>query len=119
MCVPLIPSCRVQTRAHADVLLLSQLFGLRGLATVTGWIVASQSPGQLAGASVSGVVLSSSGEYSHVAYYAGAIMLGGALLILPGAPSSPCRALDVRRADVPLSRHTARFLRRPSLLARY
>ena len=119
MCVPLIPSCRVQTRAHADVLLLSQLFGLRGLATVTGWIVASQSPGQLAGASVSGVVLSSSGEYSHVAYYAGAIMLGGALLILPGAPSSPCPALDVRRADAPLSRHTARFLRRPSLLARY
>ncbi|GAA5929206.1 hypothetical protein JCM3775_006764 [Rhodotorula graminis] len=74
----------------------ANLFGLRGLATITGWVVASQSPGQLAGASVSGVVLSSSGEYSHVASYAGAMMLGGALLILP-----------------------ARFLRRPSLLARY
>ncbi|GAA6049422.1 hypothetical protein JCM3770_007333 [Rhodotorula araucariae] len=74
----------------------ANLFGLRGLATITGWVVASQSPGQLAGATVSGIVLSSSGQYSHVAYYAGAMMLGGALLILP-----------------------ARFLRQPKLLARY
>ncbi|GAA5997971.1 uncharacterized protein JCM10292_002233 [Rhodotorula paludigena] len=74
----------------------ANLFGLRGLATITGYVVASQSPGQLAGATVSGVVLSSSGKYSNVGYYAGAMMLGGALLILP-----------------------ARFLRQPKLLAVY
>ena len=62
----------------------AQLFGLRGLATIVGYIVTSQSPGQLAGASVAGVVHDATGEYSSVAYYAGSVMVAGALCLLPG-----------------------------------
>ncbi|GAA6015745.1 hypothetical protein JCM8202_001102 [Rhodotorula sphaerocarpa] len=61
----------------------AQLFGLRGLATIVGYIVTSQSPGQLAGASVAGVVHDSSGNYSSVAYYAGSVLLAGSLRLLP------------------------------------
>ncbi|TNY19222.1 major facilitator superfamily domain-containing protein [Rhodotorula diobovata] len=108
----------------------ANLFGLRGLATITGWVVASQAPGQLAGASVSGVVLSSSGRYSCVAYYAGACMLGGAAFILPGAPLLAAANASIG-ADAPEARahlslsltlrfpFTARFLRQPMVLARY
>lgn len=65
----------------------AQLFGLRGLATIVGYIVTSQSPGQLAGASVAGVVHDATGEYSSVAYYAGSVMVAGALCLLPGESS--------------------------------
>ncbi|GAA5864588.1 hypothetical protein JCM1840_002160 [Sporobolomyces johnsonii] len=75
----------------------AQLFGLEGLATITGYIVTGQSPGQLAGASIAGVVLDSTGQnYKAVAYYAGAAMVTGALCILP-----------------------ARFLRQRKLFARF
>lgn len=62
----------------------AQLFGLRGLATIVGYVVTSQSPGQLAGASVAGVVHDATGDYSAVAYYAGSVMLCGALCLIPG-----------------------------------
>ncbi|GAA5957051.1 hypothetical protein JCM10213_002889 [Rhodosporidiobolus nylandii] len=74
----------------------AQLFGLRGLATVTGYVITCQSPGQLAGASISGAVLSATGKYKNVAYYAGAMMLGGSMCMVP-----------------------ARFLRVPRLFARF
>ncbi|GAA6006263.1 hypothetical protein JCM10207_000581 [Rhodosporidiobolus poonsookiae] len=74
----------------------AQMFGLRGLATLTGYIVTGQSPGQLAGATISGVVLSSTGDYKNVAYYAGAMMLIGSLTLVP-----------------------ARLLREPRIFARY
>ncbi|GAA6042651.1 hypothetical protein JCM8097_008269 [Rhodosporidiobolus ruineniae] len=61
----------------------AQLFGLRGLATITGYIVTAQSPGQLAGATISGVVYSSTGQYKYLCYYAGALMICGALWMLP------------------------------------
>ncbi|GAA6063150.1 hypothetical protein JCM10212_006308 [Sporobolomyces blumeae] len=61
----------------------AQLFGTRGLATITGFIIAGQSPGQFAGASLSGVVLDGAGSYRAVAYYAGSLMLFGSLCILP------------------------------------
>ncbi|GAA5878098.1 hypothetical protein JCM3774_006483 [Rhodotorula dairenensis] len=61
----------------------AQLFGLRGLATIVGYVVTSQSPGQLAGASVAGVVHDATGQYSAVAYYAGSVMLAGALCLIP------------------------------------
>ncbi|GAA5843815.1 hypothetical protein JCM5353_002513 [Sporobolomyces roseus] len=61
----------------------AQLFGTRGLATITGYIIAGQSPGQFAGASLSGVVLDGTGSYQKVAYYSGSLMLAGSLCILP------------------------------------
>ncbi|GAA5880297.1 hypothetical protein JCM8547_001692 [Rhodosporidiobolus lusitaniae] len=74
----------------------AQLFGLRGLATITGYVVTGQSPGQLAGASISGVVYDSTGDYKYLCYYAGAMMLLGACTLLP-----------------------ARFIRQPKILSRY
>ncbi|GAA5973398.1 hypothetical protein JCM11641_003113 [Rhodosporidiobolus odoratus] len=74
----------------------AQLFGFRGLASIVGYVVTSQSPGQLAGASISGVVLNSTGSYANVAYYAGTLMLVGSLCMVP-----------------------ARVLREPRIFARY
>lgn len=74
---PLLTSCLVQ------------LFGFRGLASIVGYVVTSQSPGQLAGASISGVVLNSTGSYANVAYYAGTLMLVGSLCMVPGASFFP------------------------------
>ncbi|GAA5836790.1 hypothetical protein JCM11251_005789 [Rhodosporidiobolus azoricus] len=61
----------------------AQLFGIRGLATITGYIITGQSPGQLAGASVSGAIQEKTGEYKYLCYYAGACMMCGALWMLP------------------------------------
>ncbi|KAK4053717.1 hypothetical protein OIV83_001373 [Microbotryomycetes sp. JL201] len=61
----------------------AQLFGVQGLATIVGFTVLVNSPGQLAGASVSGVVLSKSGgNYQAVAWYAGGVMIAGAIILL-------------------------------------
>ncbi|GAA6008015.1 hypothetical protein JCM11491_006578 [Sporobolomyces phaffii] len=73
----------------------AQLFGTRGLATITGYIIASQGIPQFIGATLSGLVLKGTGSYQSVAYYSGALMLSGSLCILP-----------------------ARFLRQPKLFAR-
>ncbi|GAA5924494.1 uncharacterized protein JCM15063_005658 [Sporobolomyces koalae] len=61
----------------------AQLFGTRGLATITGYIILAQAPAQFSGASLSGVVLDGTGSYKSVAYYSGALMLAGSLCILP------------------------------------
>ncbi|KAM0745862.1 MFS general substrate transporter [Meredithblackwellia eburnea MCA 4105] len=60
----------------------AQLFGVRGLATITGFAVMVGSPGQLLGATLAGTVLSSTGGYNGVAYYAGGVMIAGSLCIL-------------------------------------
>lgn len=114
-----------------------QLFGLRGLATITGYVVtgtlrsqlrleafadssfplrAGQSPGQLAGASISGAVYAATGDYKYVAYYAGSMMIAGAAFMVPGAsylsfllPSSKLTLLHPR---------SARLIRAP-FFARY
>ncbi|GAA5895122.1 uncharacterized protein JCM6883_002326 [Sporobolomyces salmoneus] len=61
----------------------AQLFGTRGLATITGYIIASQAIPQFIGASLSGLVLDGTGSYQSVAYYSGAMMLAGSLFVLP------------------------------------
>ncbi|GAA5985645.1 hypothetical protein JCM5350_004122 [Sporobolomyces pararoseus] len=61
----------------------AQLFGTRGLATITGYIIASQAIPQMIGASLSGLVLDGTNSYQAVAYYSGAMMLAGSLCIIP------------------------------------
>lgn len=66
----------------------AQLFGLEGLATIVGFSVLVNSPGQMLGATLSGFVLSGSGgSYTAVACYSGGMMCGGSLLILYGESS--------------------------------
>lgn len=56
---------------------------MQGIATVVGFIVAVTSLGQLLGGTLSGVVLSSSGgAYPNVAYFSGACMLSGGVILL-------------------------------------
>lgn len=62
----------------------AQLFGQQGLAAIVGFATLSTSLGQLAGASIAGVVLEKSGSYQAVAYYGGAMMLTGAGALLYG-----------------------------------
>lgn len=68
----------------------AQLFGTTGLATLTGFLVLANSPGQLAGAVVSGIVLTQSMGYQGVALYSGGMMLTGGICLLYGSTlSSP------------------------------
>ncbi|KAF7343328.1 Monocarboxylate transporter [Mycena venus] len=61
----------------------AQLFGLNDLATITGFMVLANSPGQLAGASIGGAVFSSSGgNWRAVSLYAGCVMLLGSFCVL-------------------------------------
>lgn len=88
----------------------AQLFGVRGLATMSGFLILCNSPGssrlvqrsqltllsgQFAGASIAGVVQTARG-YQAVALYSGCMMLVGSLCLLP-----------------------ARFVREPRVWARY
>ncbi|KAJ7337419.1 major facilitator superfamily domain-containing protein, partial [Mycena albidolilacea] len=61
----------------------AQLFGLDDLATITGFMVLANSPGQLSGATISGVVLSGSGgSWVAVSLYSGCAMLLGSACVL-------------------------------------
>ncbi|ORY56451.1 major facilitator superfamily domain-containing protein [Leucosporidium creatinivorum] len=62
----------------------AQLFGLEGLATIVGFTVLANSPGQMLGATISGLVLETGGgsNYAGVAYYAGSAMCAGAAILL-------------------------------------
>ncbi|CAK5278089.1 unnamed protein product [Mycena citricolor] len=61
----------------------AQLFGLNDLATITGFMILANSPGQLAGASIGGAVLSRSGNnWQAVAAYSGCAMLLGSCFAL-------------------------------------
>ncbi|KAJ7030643.1 major facilitator superfamily domain-containing protein [Mycena alexandri] len=61
----------------------AQLFGLNDLATITGFMVLANAPGQLAGASIGGAVFSGSGgNWQAVSLYAGCAMLLGSLSVL-------------------------------------
>ncbi|KAJ7908486.1 major facilitator superfamily domain-containing protein [Mycena leptocephala] len=61
----------------------AQIFGVDDLATITGFMVLANSPGQLAGASIGGAVLSASGgEWKAVSLYAGCVMLLGSVCAL-------------------------------------
>lgn len=64
----------------------AQLFGLEGLATIVGFTVLANSPGQMLGATISGFVLQTGrgSNYAGVAYYAGSAMCGGAVILLWG-----------------------------------
>ncbi|KAJ7130400.1 major facilitator superfamily domain-containing protein [Mycena epipterygia] len=63
----------------------AQLFGLNDLATITGFMVLANSPGQLAGASIGGAVFSASGgNWKSVSLYAGSMMLLGSCFVLYG-----------------------------------
>ncbi|KAJ7201139.1 major facilitator superfamily domain-containing protein [Mycena pura] len=61
----------------------AQLFGLNDLATVTGFMVLVNSPGQLSGASIGGAVFSASGgNWRAVSLYSGCMMLVGSCFVL-------------------------------------
>lgn len=63
----------------------AQLFGVKGLATITGFSVLCSAPGQLAGSSISGAVLDASGhQWYTVALYSGSVMIVGSLCALVG-----------------------------------
>ncbi|KAM0752647.1 MFS general substrate transporter [Meredithblackwellia eburnea MCA 4105] len=75
----------------------AKLFGLQGLATITGMAVLSNAPGQFLGGWVEGMVLEKTGgSYPSVAWVSGGIMIAGSLIML-----------------------YARFQRAPRLFARY
>ncbi|GAA6026910.1 hypothetical protein JCM8097_005955 [Rhodosporidiobolus ruineniae] len=62
----------------------AQLFGTKGLATIVGFGVLCNSPGQFIGGPIGGYVLSAAGgNYAMVGYYSGSVMLAGALILLP------------------------------------
>ncbi|KAJ6588184.1 major facilitator superfamily domain-containing protein [Mycena capillaripes] len=61
----------------------AQLFGLNDLATITGFMVLANSPGQLAGASIGGAVFSASGgNWRAVSLYSGCTMLLGSTFVI-------------------------------------
>ncbi|KAJ7679089.1 major facilitator superfamily domain-containing protein [Mycena polygramma] len=61
----------------------AQLFGVDDLATITGFMVLANSPGQLAGASIGGAIFSASGgDWKAVSLYAGSVMLLGSFCAL-------------------------------------
>ncbi|KAJ7151334.1 major facilitator superfamily domain-containing protein [Mycena crocata] len=61
----------------------AQLFGMDDLATITGFMVLANSPGQLAGASIGGAVFSTSGgDWKAVSLYSGSVMLLGSCSVL-------------------------------------
>ncbi|GAA6001046.1 hypothetical protein JCM10207_007387 [Rhodosporidiobolus poonsookiae] len=61
----------------------AQLFGTKGLATIVGFGVLCNTPGQFIGGPIGGWVLSAAGnDYGMVAYYAGSVQLLGAVILL-------------------------------------
>jgi hypothetical protein len=63
----------------------AQLFGLNDLATITGFMVLANSPGQLSGASIGGAVFAGSGgNWTAVSLYSGCMMLLGSSFVLYG-----------------------------------
>ncbi|KAG7445307.1 MFS general substrate transporter [Guyanagaster necrorhizus] len=61
----------------------AELFGVEGLSTITGFMILMNAPGQLAGSSISGAILSRSGErWWAVTLYSGGIMILGACCLL-------------------------------------
>ncbi|KAK7042544.1 monocarboxylate transporter [Favolaschia claudopus] len=61
----------------------AQLFGLNDLATITGFMVLVNAPGQLSGASIGGAVFSGSGGiWPAVSIYSGSVMLLGSCFVL-------------------------------------
>ncbi|KAJ6465069.1 major facilitator superfamily domain-containing protein [Mycena vitilis] len=61
----------------------AQLFGLNDLATITGFMVLANAPGQLSGASIGGAVFSGSGgDWRAVSLYSGCVMLFGSTFVL-------------------------------------
>ncbi|KAJ7201133.1 major facilitator superfamily domain-containing protein [Mycena pura] len=61
----------------------AQLFGLNDLATITGFMVLVNAPGQLSGASIGGAVFSASGgNWRAVSLYSGCMMLVGSCFVL-------------------------------------
>jgi predicted MFS family arabinose efflux permease len=76
----------------------AQLFGQQGLAAIVGFATLSTSPGQLAGASIAGVVLEKTGSYRAVAWYGGSMMLAGAAALSYGEKHAR-RLLVLRSRD--------------------
>ncbi|KAM0747011.1 MFS general substrate transporter [Meredithblackwellia eburnea MCA 4105] len=75
----------------------AQLFGVEGLATLTGMSVLVNAPGQFVGPVIGGLVLENTGNsYPALAYYSGSMMLAASIILL-----------------------YARFTRAPRLIARY
>ncbi|KAF8913580.1 major facilitator superfamily domain-containing protein [Mucidula mucida] len=61
----------------------AKLFGIRGLSTITGFMILANSPGQLAGAPIGGAVFAASGNnWVAVTMYSGGLMLTGSLFVL-------------------------------------
>lgn len=63
----------------------AELFGMEGLSTITGFMILMNAPGQLAGGSISGIILSSSGkQWWALTLYSGGVMILGAFCVLYG-----------------------------------
>ncbi|ORY70805.1 major facilitator superfamily domain-containing protein [Leucosporidium creatinivorum] len=97
----------------------AQLFGMDGLATIVGFGVLANSPGQFLGATLAGLVLSGSGGwYPSVAFYAGSMMVGGALCLLYGECGRMTESQRERKLIL-FSGFAARFANEPRLFARF
>ncbi|KAE9405886.1 MFS general substrate transporter [Gymnopus androsaceus JB14] len=63
----------------------AKMFGVEGLATITGFMILANSPGQFAGVAIGAAILSSSGNnWTAVSLYSGSMQVAGALCILYG-----------------------------------
>ncbi|BGP38072.1 hypothetical protein JCM10449v2_001999 [Rhodotorula kratochvilovae] len=61
----------------------AQIFGTKGLATIVGFGILCNAPGQFLGGSISGWVLAAAGgNYGTVGYYSGSVMISGAFILL-------------------------------------
>ncbi|KAE9405887.1 MFS general substrate transporter [Gymnopus androsaceus JB14] len=70
-------------RSYAAIIAFSALNGLIGLATITGFMILANAPGQFAGLVIGATILSSSGNnWTAVSLYSGSMQVMGALCIL-------------------------------------
>ncbi|GAA5866030.1 hypothetical protein JCM8547_002920 [Rhodosporidiobolus lusitaniae] len=61
----------------------AQLFGTKGLATIVGFGMLCNAPGQFVGGSLGGYVLAAANnDYNIIGYYAGSAQMAGALILL-------------------------------------
>ena len=92
---------------------------MQGLATIVGFTVLVNSPGQLAGATLSGLVLESSGgNYQAVAWYAGGVMIFGAVVLLYGELLHENHKPNTHSYEA-YTNVTARFAHERKILAKY
>lgn len=102
---------------------LSQLFGVEGLATMSGFMVLCSAPGQFVGPTLGGLVLSASNHsWAAMSYYGGGTMILGSIILCYGTCLGLvvwARVVLLRRASSTHLSFAARFSRESRLLIKF